>query len=74
MSAVGSANIDMRSFEHNFEVTSIIYDERITKQLEKSFQIDIQNNSKPVNPERWNARHSYNNIREGFARLLTPLL
>ena len=74
LSAVGSANIDMRSFEHNFEVTSIIYDERITKQLEKSFQIDIQNNSKPVNPERWNARHSYNNIREGFARLLTPLL
>ncbi|MDR2467017.1 MAG: cardiolipin synthase [Prevotellaceae bacterium] len=74
LSAVGSANIDMRSFEHNFEVTSIIYDERITRQLEKSFQIDIQNNSKPVNPEKWNSRPARKNILEGCARLLTPLL
>jgi cardiolipin synthase len=74
LSAVGSANIDMRSFEHNFEVMAIIYDEQITKQLEKTFQIDIQNNSYPVNLEKWENRSWYKHAEEGIARLLTPLL
>jgi cardiolipin synthase len=74
LSAVGSANIDMRSFEHNFEVISIIYDENVTRQLEKSFQIDIQNNSKQVNREKWGNRPGYKTTIEGIARLLTPLL
>jgi cardiolipin synthase len=74
LSAVGSANLDMRSFEHNFEVMAIIYDEQITKQLERSFQIDIQNNSKQVNPEHWESRPWYKHAQEGVARLLTPLL
>jgi cardiolipin synthase len=74
LSAVGSANIDMRSFEHNFEVISIIYDENVTRQLEKSFQMDIQNNSKQVNPEKWENRPGYKTTIEGLARLLTPLL
>jgi cardiolipin synthase len=74
LSAVGSANIDMRSFEHNFEVSAIIYDEQITRQLEKTFQIDIQNNSHPVNPEKWEKRPWYKHAKEGIARLLTPLL
>jgi cardiolipin synthase len=74
LSAVGSANIDMRSFEHNFEVMAIIYDEQITKQLEKTFQIDIQNNSHPVNPEKWENRPWHKHAEEGIARLLTPLL
>ncbi|MDR1593581.1 MAG: cardiolipin synthase [Prevotellaceae bacterium] len=74
LSAVGSANIDMRSFEHNFEVMAIIYDEQTTKQLEKTFQIDIQNNSKPVNPEKWENRPWNKHAKEGIARLLTPLL
>ena len=74
ISAVGSANIDMRSFEHNFEVTSIIYDETFTRQLEKSFHIDIQNNSKPVHLDKWRKRPAYKTMVEGAARLLTPLL
>ncbi|MDR1130761.1 MAG: cardiolipin synthase [Prevotellaceae bacterium] len=74
LSAVGSANIDMRSFEHNFEVMAIIYDEQLTRELETSFQIDIQNNSKPVNPEKWENRPWYKHAEEGMARLLTPIL
>ncbi|MDR0560325.1 MAG: cardiolipin synthase [Prevotellaceae bacterium] len=74
IAAVGSANIDMRSFEHNFEVTSIIYDENFTRRLEKTFHIDIQNNSKLVNIEKWQNRPVYKRIVEGTARLLTPLL
>ena len=74
ISAIGSANMDMRSFEHNFEITSIIYDNNITKELETSFQIDIQNNSKQVNPEKWENREWYKPTIEGAARLLTPML
>jgi cardiolipin synthase len=74
LAAIGSANIDMRSFEHNFEVTSIIYDEAVTKSLEKTFHIDLQNNCKQINPEKWAARPAGQTTVEGLARLMTPLL
>ena len=73
-SAIGSANIDMRSFEHNFEVSAIIYDEGVTRKLETEFQKDIQNNSKQVNPETHANRPMTVTFKEGVARLLTPLL
>lgn len=73
-SAVGSANIDMRSFEHNFEVSAIIYDEGITHRIETEFQKDIQNNSKRVSPEAHANRPTMVTFKEGLARLMTPLL
>lgn len=72
--AMGSANIDMRSFEHNFEISAIVYDEEVTRNLETNFQIDIQNNSRMVDPEKWDNRPFYETFKEGFARLFTPLL
>lgn len=72
--AIGSANIDMRSFDHNFEVSAIIYDSNIANEAERNFQKDIQNNSYQVTLEKWEARPGYHNFREGFARLFTPLL
>jgi cardiolipin synthase len=71
--AVGSANIDVRSFEHNFEITAIIYDEEITKKLERQFHADIRN-SIQINLKEWNKRPFYTTFKEGFARLFTPLL
>lgn len=71
--AVGSANIDVRSFEHNFEISAIMYDEGITKQIERQFHIDIQN-SRQINLKEWSKRPFYVTFKEGFARLFTPLL
>lgn len=37
----GTANMDIRSFELNFEVNAIIYDEGTAGELEKAFMDDL---------------------------------
>ncbi|MEG1673357.1 MAG: phospholipase D-like domain-containing protein, partial [Alistipes sp.] len=39
---IGSANMDFRSFEHNFEANAFIYDKKITKQMKNIFLHDQQ--------------------------------
>lgn len=38
----GTANMDIRSFELNFEVNAVIYDEETTKELENIFLEDLK--------------------------------
>lgn len=71
-SFVGSANMDIRSFEDNFEVAAIIYDEDISKQLEQSF-VNYLSDSLFITLEEWNRRPFRNNFRESFARIISPL-
>lgn len=40
--AIGSTNFDDRSFEVNDEVSLIVYDERIARQLEETFTADLR--------------------------------
>lgn len=72
-SSVGTANMDIRSFEDNFEVSAILYDSNITKQLEDTFLEDI-GDSVQVIKEEWEKRPYYCIVLESFARLLSPLL
>jgi cardiolipin synthase A/B len=71
-SSVGSANMDNRSFEDNFEIAAIIYDEEITSLLEKSFLNDIST-SKQVIDEEWSLRSKKYNLKESISRLFSPL-
>lgn len=41
ISTIGTANMDIRSFELNYEINAVIYDEEIAKQFEKIFKDDI---------------------------------
>ena len=43
ISSIGSANMDFRSFELNFEVNAFIYDEDIAKQLRQAFEKILSN-------------------------------
>ena len=70
---VGSANMDFRSFEHNFECASIIYEAGFTQQLEEIFAQDL-NNSEPVIPTRWRERKRWRRFCESIMRLFSPLL
>jgi len=70
--SVGTANMDIRSFDQNFEVNALIYDEETTKILEKYFLDDLQN-CKHYSIEEWENRHWLNNSKEALARLLSPL-
>lgn len=71
--SVGTANMDVRSFEDNFEVTAMIYDAKVTEEIEKQFTDDLKQCMK-LNLSRWNARKHKDNFKESVARLFSPLL
>ena len=71
--SVGSANIDMRSFEDNFEVSALIYDREVAARLEAGYEADLRSSSRVVLSE-WEARPARHGALESLARLLSPLL
>lgn len=70
---VGTANMDIRSFDLNFEVNAIVYDEEITIQLKNAFYQDLENADK-INMQAWQNRPKYIKFFEKIARLFSPLL
>lgn len=72
-SSVGTANLDFRSLETNFEVNAMIYDEEIARTLASQF-LDDQAKSEQVILADWIKRPRMNKIKESFARILSPML
>lgn len=72
-SSVGTANMDVRSFEDNFEVTAIMYDRKIARELEESFLHDLTGSTK-ITMEMWENRRRLHSVYEALSRLLSPLL
>lgn len=72
-SSVGTANLDFRSLETNFEVNAMIYDEETAGILASQF-IEDQAKSDQVILEEWVKRPRINKIKESFARILSPML
>ena len=72
-SSIGTANMDFRSLETNFEVNALVYDEEIASQLENLFMDDLKS-SREVKLEEWKNRHWLKKTKESFARLLSPML
>lgn len=70
---VGSANMDIRSFEDNFEVAALIYDPAIAGRLAADFLHDTAR-SIEHSASSWDARTRLVAIYENVARLLSPLL
>lgn len=70
---VGSANMDNRSFEHNFEITSVIYNKECTRIIEKQFNKDKQR-CHIITQSKWKNRSTGHKIKESIARLGSPLL
>ncbi|HJC47220.1 MAG TPA: cardiolipin synthase [Candidatus Lachnoclostridium pullistercoris] len=69
----GTANMDIRSFELNFEVNAVIYDEDTTEKLEKIFLEDLKN-CREITRERYRQRSLVIRVKEQCSRLLSPLL
>ena len=68
MSIVGSANMDIRSFEHNFEIMSVLYNKECATIIEKQFIKDC-NECRLVTVYKWKKRPKSAKIKESFARL-----
>ncbi|MDY0779526.1 cardiolipin synthase [Tenacibaculum sp. IB213877] len=73
IASVGSGNFDFRSFEHNYEVNTLMYDTAIAKELAKDFIKNIDD----CNILDYNSfvnRSLKTKLLEGFSKILSPLL
>ncbi len=73
LAVVGTANMDYRSFDLNFEVNAIVYDGELAGELCHIFYEDIKD-AEQITTSRWNARPVYRQLIEKTARLISPLL
>lgn len=70
---VGTANMDYRSFDLNFEVNAIVYDQAIAHELRTIFYEDLKG-AERMDPITWDARPWYYEMAEKTARLIAPIL
>jgi len=70
---VGTANMDFRSFDLNFEVNAIVYDIETASQLRHVFYDDLKNAQK-IDALEWASRSKFRQLMEKTARLVSPLL
>lgn len=73
VSCYGTANMDIRSFELNFEVNAVIYDEETARRLEEIFIEDLSH-CKEITEHDYEGRGLWIRFREQCCRLLSPLL
>lgn len=73
LAIVGSANMDGRSFEMNFEINAVIYSKRICAELIGNFHTDT-GFSVELSSEQWAKRPWWKELIDDIARLLSPIL
>ena len=67
-STVGSANIDRRSFLHNYELNVVVLDPAFGRDMESAYSEDLRD-SKEVTLEQWRRRPWSDRIKEFASRL-----
>ncbi len=73
LSIIGTANMDVRSFDLNFEVNALVYDEKIAAIMREQFFDDLKNSDK-IDSEKWSKRSFFQQLQERVARLFSPVL
>ena len=71
--AVGTANMDYRSFDLNYEVNAYLYDVELAETLNRQFEEDKTDCLK-VSLAQWRERPLREKLAESVSRLLAPLL
>jgi cardiolipin synthase len=69
----GTVNLDLRSFELNFEVSMITYDREFSIAT-RDMQRRYESKSQPLQLERWRARPKWRCLTENAVQVLSPLL
>lgn len=72
-SVVGSANMNHRSFNLDFEVNANIYSGEFAEQMRNMFYDDIRDAEK-IEYEKWKNRSVFIKLAEKTARLMSPLM
>ena len=73
LAIVGTANLDYRSFDLNFEVNAVVYDVEIAKELAFNFENDMKDSGQ-IDINSWLNRPKYVQLIEKIVRLISPML
>lgn len=73
LSMIGTANMDNRSFELNFEVNTVIYHQETAEKMTAVFYEDIRDSTR-LNAADWSKRPFFKQLPEKVCRLFSPLL
>lgn len=72
LSVIGSANLDKRSIELNFETTAFIYDKDTALKVKTIFKKDAEDSEK-LTLHYWRCRSAWRKIFESIMRIMSPL-
>ena len=72
-SAVGTANLDNRSFRLNFEITMLVHDRGFAVEVKKMLESDFAR-SRLVSQDDYEKRSFFFRLAVRFSRLLAPIL
>lgn len=73
LAVVGTANLDYRSFDLNFEVAAFVYDTGVADELKQAFNDDLSN-SERIDYHAWQNRSRAQRLGQKIARMVAPLL
>lgn len=73
IATIGTANLDDRSFEQNYEVNAIVYDQEFAKLLKADFLKDAHI-SRLLSYHEYLKRPWINKLKEGFGKVFSPVL
>ena len=73
VTSIGTANLDYRSFDIDYEVNSYIYDEETAIYYKRIFQSDLDD-CREITKEEWDKRPYYKTLIDNIFRLFAPLL
>lgn len=74
VTTIGTANWDIRSFKLNFETNAFIYDTDFGEKMNKIILEELETDCKQITVEDYNTRPLTTRVKEGFSRLISPLL
>ncbi|GJM32300.1 MAG: cardiolipin synthase [Saprospiraceae bacterium] len=70
---IGSANLDIRSFDQNLEINAVLYDTATLQEIKTQFHEDLKN-SKKLTLDSLHKRSFLWRLKQSGCRLLAPLL
>lgn len=73
LTTIGTANLDIRSFEQNYEVNILIYEKEITQKLKQDFLKDCAI-SNQISYQEHLKRPQTDRLKEGLAKVFSPVL
>lgn len=74
VATIGTANWDIRSFKLNFETNAFIYDRTFGEKMNRIVLHELENDCTEITVEKYNSRSLLVRTKEGFCRLISPLL